>query len=75
MERTGLDRLDIIYVHDPDDWWTQAANEAIPALAELRDQGVIGAIGAGMNQSAMLERFLAETAIDVVMLGGRYTLL
>lgn len=75
LERTGLDRLDIVYLHDPDDHWEQAAEEAMPALAELRDQGVIGAIGAGMNQSAMLARFLRETAADVVMLAGRYTLL
>ncbi|MGK3940010.1 aldo/keto reductase [Streptomyces caeruleatus] len=75
LERTGLDRLDIVYLHDPDDHWRQAADEAMPALAELRDQGVIGAIGAGMNQSAMLARFLRETAADVVMLAGRYTLL
>jgi D-threo-aldose 1-dehydrogenase len=75
LERTGLDRLDIVYVHDPDDHWRQAAEEAMPTLAELRDQGVIGAIGAGMNQSAMLARFLRETAADVVMLAGRYTLL
>jgi D-threo-aldose 1-dehydrogenase len=75
LERTGLDRLDIVYAHDPDDHWRQAADEALPALADLRDQGVIGAIGAGMNQSAMLARFLRETAADVVMLAGRYTLL
>ncbi|MER6130029.1 aldo/keto reductase [Streptomyces sp. NPDC001795] len=75
LQRTGLDRLDIVYLHDPDDHWRQAAEEAMPALAELRDQGVIGAIGAGMNQSAMLARFLRETAADVVMLAGRYTLL
>ncbi|MEV0217413.1 aldo/keto reductase [Micromonospora sp. NPDC050695] len=75
LERTGLDRLDVVFVHDPDDHWPQAADEAMPALAELRDQGVIGAIGAGMNQSAMLARFLRETAADVVMLAGRYTLL
>ncbi|MFJ9380903.1 aldo/keto reductase [Streptomyces sp. NPDC101455] len=75
LERTGLDRLDVVYLHDPDDHWRQAADEAMPALAELRDQGVIGAIGAGMNQSAMLARFLRETAADVVMLAGRYTLL
>ncbi|MFI5800020.1 aldo/keto reductase [Streptomyces sp. NPDC051677] len=75
LERTGLDRLDVVYLHDPDDHWRQAAEEAMPALAELRDQGVIGAIGAGMNQSAMLARFLRETAADVVMLAGRYTLL
>jgi D-threo-aldose 1-dehydrogenase len=75
LVRTGLDRIDVVYVHDPDDYWQQAADEAIPALADLRDQGVIGAIGAGMNQSAMLARFLRETAADVVMLAGRYTLL
>ncbi|GAA0672241.1 hypothetical protein GCM10010193_25820 [Kitasatospora atroaurantiaca] len=40
LERTGLDRLDIVYLHDPDDHWPQAAEEAMPALAELRDQGV-----------------------------------
>ncbi|MFE2424151.1 aldo/keto reductase [Streptomyces hokutonensis] len=75
LERTGLDRLDIVYLHDPDDHWQQAADEAMPALAELRAQGVIGAIGAGMNQSALLARFLRETAADLVMLAGRYTLL
>ncbi|SOE07292.1 aldo/keto reductase [Streptomyces sp. Ag109_G2-15] len=75
LQRTGLDRLDIVYLHDPDDHWRQAAEAAMPTLAELRDQGVIGAIGAGMNQSAMLARFLRETAADVVMLAGRYTLL
>lgn len=75
LERTGLDRLDIVYLHDPDDHWRQAAEEAMPTLADLREQGVIGAIGAGMNQSAMLARFLRETAADVVMLAGRYTLL
>lgn len=75
LHRTGLDRLDVVYLHDPDDHWEQAADEAMPALAELRDAGVVGAIGAGMNQSAMLTRFLRETAADVVMLAGRYTLL
>lgn len=75
LDRTGLDRLDIVYVHDPDQHWQQAADEAMPALAQLRDEGVIGAIGAGMNQSAMLARFLRETPADLVMLAGRYTLL
>ncbi|WP_349261464.1 aldo/keto reductase [Actinocrinis sp.] len=75
LKRTGLDRLDIVYVHDPDQHWQQAADQAMPTLAQLRDEGVIGAIGAGMNQSAMLARFLRETAADLVMLAGRYTLL
>jgi D-threo-aldose 1-dehydrogenase len=75
LSRTGLDRLDMVYLHDPDEHWRQAAEEAMPALADLRDQGVLGAIGAGMNQAPMLSRFLRETPADVVMLAGRYTLL
>ena len=75
LQRTGLDRIDILYVHDADEHWAQAADEALPALAELRDAGVVGAIGAGMSSTVMLTRFLRETAADVVMLAGRYTLL
>ncbi|MEU4365578.1 aldo/keto reductase [Promicromonospora sp. NPDC023987] len=75
LERTGLDRFDVVYLHDPDDHWDQAVREALPALLELRDQGVIGAVGAGMNQSAMLARFVRETDVDVVMCAGRFTLL
>ncbi|MBM7085139.1 aldo/keto reductase [Micromonospora humidisoli] len=75
LARTGLDRVDIVYLHDPDDHWEQAAAEAVPALVELRDQGVVGAIGAGMNQSHLLTRFVEETDVDVVMCAGRYTLL
>ncbi|MGC4846239.1 aldo/keto reductase [Micromonospora sp. DT15] len=75
LERTGLDRIDVVYLHDPDDHWEQAAHEAVPALVDLRDQGVVGAIGAGMNQSAMLARFVRETDVDVMMCAGRYTLL
>jgi D-threo-aldose 1-dehydrogenase len=75
LRRTGLDRIDVVYLHDPDDHWQQAAAEAVPALVELRDQGVIRAIGAGMNQSAMLTRFVRETDVDLVMCAGRFTLL
>ena len=75
LGRLGLDRVDIVYLHDPDDFGEQALKEAIPALVELRDQGVVSAIGAGMNQSAMLSRFVREADIDVVMCAGRYTLL
>ncbi|MFI6984940.1 aldo/keto reductase [Embleya sp. NPDC050154] len=75
LERLGLDRIDIALVHDPDDHWEQAAHEAVPALVALREQGVVGAIGVGMNQSAMLDRFVAETDVDCVLLAGRYTLL
>ena len=75
LKRMGTDHLDIVYIHDPDNHWREAADHAMPALAQLRDEGVVAAIGAGMNQSAMLTRFLRETPADVVMLAGRYTLL
>jgi D-threo-aldose 1-dehydrogenase len=75
LERLGLDRVDVVYLHDPDDHWDQAVGEAVPALVELREQGVIGAIGVGMNQWRMPARFVRESDVDVVMLAGRYTLL
>jgi D-threo-aldose 1-dehydrogenase len=75
LERLGLDRVDVVYLHDPDDHWDQAFGEALPALAELRSQGVVGAIGAGMNQWQMLARFVRESSVDTILLAGRYTLL
>jgi D-threo-aldose 1-dehydrogenase len=75
LDRLGLDRVDIVLVHDPDDHERDAREEAFPALAELRDQGVVRAIGAGMNQAEMLTRFVRDLDLDVVLVAGRYTLL
>jgi D-threo-aldose 1-dehydrogenase len=75
LQRLGLDRLPIAYLHDPDDHGEQAFREGYPALERLRAEGVVGAIGAGMNQARMLTRFLTDTDADVVLCAGRYTLL
>ena len=75
LERLRLERVDILYIHDPDDHWEAAIGQAYPALHDLRAAGVVGAIGAGMNQAAMLARFAREGDFDVFMLAGRYTLL
>ncbi|HEY2652505.1 MAG TPA: aldo/keto reductase, partial [Solirubrobacteraceae bacterium] len=75
LGRLGLDRIDIVYVHDPDEHMDAATREAVPALIELRDQGTVGAVGAGMNFVAPLRRFVAETDLDVVMVAGRWTLI
>jgi D-threo-aldose 1-dehydrogenase len=75
LERLGLDRVDVVYLHDPDDHAEEAFREGYPALEKLRSEGVVGAIGAGMNQAAMLTRFVRETDVDVVLCAGRYTLL
>ena len=75
LQRLGLERLDVALIHDPDDHWEQAITEAYPTLAELRSQGVVGAIGAGMNQWEMPARFAREGDFDCFLLAGRYTLL
>ena len=70
-----LDRVDIVLVHDPDDHEREAREQAFPALAELRDHGVVAAIGAGMNQAEMLTRFVRDLDLDLVLVAGRYSLL
>ncbi|NEA68093.1 aldo/keto reductase [Streptomyces sp. SID12488] len=75
LDRLGLDRVDIALLHDPDHHAEQALTEAYPALERLRAEGVVKAIGIGVNQCALPARFLRETDIDVVLLAGRYTLL
>jgi D-threo-aldose 1-dehydrogenase len=75
LERLGRDRVDVLLLHDPDDHETEIYETAYPALAALRDEGVVGAIGAGMNQTAMLTRFVERLDLDVVLCAGRYTLL
>lgn len=75
LERLGFDRVDIALVHDPDAHYEEAIAGAFPTLARLRDEGVVSAIGAGMNQAEMLSRFVRETDIDCVLIAGRWTLL
>jgi len=75
LTRLGLDRIDLVYVHDPDNHFDDAVSGAFPALLELRDQGVVRAIGAGMNQAPMLAEFVRRFDLDHVLMAGRYTLL
>ncbi|WP_037603682.1 aldo/keto reductase [Streptacidiphilus rugosus] len=75
LVRLGLDHVDVVYLHDPDDHEEQAFSSAYPELERMRAEGMVGAIGAGMNQTRMLDRFVRETDVDVVLLAGRYSLL
>jgi D-threo-aldose 1-dehydrogenase len=75
LERLGTDRIDVALVHDPDDHEDDALGHAFPTLMRLRDEGVVAAVGCGMNQTAMLERFVARVDVDCVLLAGRYSLL
>lgn len=75
LTRLDTDRLDIVHLHDPDDHEAEALATAFPTLIELREQGVIGRVGCGMNQVAMLARFVEQVDLDCILLAGRYTLL
>ncbi|MFM8678079.1 MAG: aldo/keto reductase [Alphaproteobacteria bacterium] len=75
LARLGLDRIDILHVHDPDAHEAEAISGALRALARLRAEGSIRAVGAGMNQWQMLARFAEAGAFDCFLLAGRYTLL
>jgi len=75
LGRLRVDRVDVVYVHDPDNHADEALATAIPALLELRDEGVIGAVGAGMNQWQVPLRLIRESDLDVLLIAGRYSLL
>ena len=85
LERLNTDRLDIVFVHDIDpsnhgaDGWRSRFDESLdgayPALVRLKSEGVIGAVGVGVNSCAVCATCLREADFDVFMLAGRYTLL
>lgn len=89
LERLGTDRVDMVAIHDPDgaasiepgvdpyarSSFRQAMDECYPALDELRGQGVIGAVGVGMNGWQMLVDFAEAGDFDYFLLAGRHTLL
>ncbi|GAA5210403.1 aldo/keto reductase [Microbacterium kyungheense] len=74
LSRLGTDRIDLLYLHDPMDV-DEALRSAMPALEQLRAEGVVRAIGVGMVWPDPLTRFVREADVDVVMIAGRTTLL
>ncbi len=75
LERLGLDSVDILYIHDPDDHLDQAISEAYPELDKMRSEGLVASIGVGTNLAEIGTRFVQETDIDIALVAGRYTLL
>ena len=83
--RLGTASVDVALVHDVDAWThgeagvevrvREAREGACRALAELREQRVIGAFGIGVNDAGVCARFVRETDVDCVLLAGRYSLL
>ncbi|MDX3229842.1 aldo/keto reductase [Streptomyces sp. ME19-01-6] len=75
LTRMGVDRIDMLFLHDAEKHFDDALRTGYPALAELRAEGVVGAIGAGMWHTGMLTQLVKEGDVDAVMLSGHYTLL
>ncbi|WP_244296888.1 aldo/keto reductase [Paenarthrobacter nitroguajacolicus] len=76
LERLGLDHVDIAYLHDADVHDLQAGiSQGLPALEKLRDEGVVRAIGVGLNSAEAALECVEAADLDLVMLAGRYTLL
>ena len=75
MRRLRRDRIDFVYIHDPEAHLDQVERETAPALAALRDEGVISGFGVGTSSSATARRLGESTELDVIMIAGRWTLL
>ncbi|MEV5610030.1 aldo/keto reductase [Streptomyces sp. NPDC052225] len=75
LTRLGRDSVDILYLHDPDHYPDEIRRTAYPAVRRLREEGLIRAIGFGMNHSAPLAAYVAEFDVDVVLIAGRFSLL
>ena len=75
LERLGVDRVDIVHIHDPDAHILEALEGTLPALVSLRDQGVISAVSLGTNSVATAAVFLERADLDCMLVAGRYTLL
>lgn len=76
LERTGLDRFDVLYLHDPERYDLESAVTcALPALEKLRDEGLADGVGVGAMTPSALTRCVQSAQLDVIMIAGRYTLL
>jgi len=75
LERLGLPHIDIVLMHDAEDYIPDAINNAFPVLADLRSQGLIKAIGLGMNYVEPALEIMKNTDLDIALIAGRYTLL
>ncbi|GIT86240.1 aldo/keto reductase [Roseobacter sp. OBYS 0001] len=84
LQRLALERMDICFIHDIDvftrgdaqpDVFKQAMDGAWKALAKLRDEGVVSAIGVGVNEWQVCQAALEARDFDCFLLAGRYTLL
>lgn len=76
LERLGLDRVEVLYLHDPDVYDLDAGiRTALPALVRMREEGLVDRVGVGANDADALARCVRESDLDEIMCAGRYSLL
>ena len=75
LERLGVDHIDIALMHDAENHIPEAINNAYPVLADLKRQGIIKAIGIGINFCDAAMAIIKEVDLDLALIAGRYTLL
>ncbi|GAA0565993.1 aldo/keto reductase [Paractinoplanes ferrugineus] len=75
LDRLGLDRVDMVLIHEPEKHPADALDQAYPALHALRAEGVLSEIGIGTGDLEIACRFVTDTDLDVAMVAGRYSLL
>lgn len=75
LQRLGLDRVDILFLHDPEKYDLESANrEAYPALMGLRDEGTVSRVGVGSMSVETIQRAAAYEGLDLLMVAGRLTI-
>lgn len=83
-QRLQRDRVDLLFAHDlgafthgdrDERFWRAFCEGGMRAMAELKAAGCVGAVGLGVNETAVCERALQQLDMDVFLLAGRYTLL
>jgi D-threo-aldose 1-dehydrogenase len=75
LKRLGVDHIDIALMHEAENHIPQAINTAYPVLADLKRQGIIKAVGIGINFCDAAVEIMKSVDLDIVLLAGRYTLL
>jgi D-threo-aldose 1-dehydrogenase len=75
LARLGRESIEIAYIHDADNWVREAVDVVYPELHAMREEGIIKAIGIGMNQCEVPTRVMKATDLDMVLIAGRYSLL
>ena len=75
LRRLGRDSIEIVYIHDADEWVSQAINVVYPELDKMREEGLLKAIGIGMNWCPPAISIMQDTDLNIALIAGRFTLL